>query len=115
MYAWGRGRRKKRELPSQEEIKEARIFVTEKRMCLPPGDTDVLSFLFKYVEAHRKLPEYRDTHAWAHTCMYIHTHACTHTHMHVHTRTCMYTHTQTEKTKTNAPKTSKAPNIACSC
>lgn len=54
--------------------------------------------LFKYAETHRKLPEYRDTQAQAHTCMYVHTH----------------THTN-RKTKTNQPKTSKAPNIACSC
>lgn len=57
MYTWGRGTRKKGELPSQEELKEARLSVMEKRICLPPGHMEVLSFLFKYVEAHRKLPD----------------------------------------------------------
>lgn len=36
----GGGEEEEREVPSQEELKEARVFVTEKRKCLPPGHTE---------------------------------------------------------------------------
>ena len=61
---------------------------------------DLFEYVFRFLEAKRKVETHMSAHVHTCTLMYTHAHTCTHMHTHAHTCTHMHTCTH-EHTRTN--------------